>query len=41
MGKYENLEQVSIMNYSKLSDARFRLKISTGKFYRVKADIGI
>ena len=39
MGKYENLEQISVMNYSKLSDARFRLKISTGKFYRVKADI--
>ena len=39
MGKYENLEQISVMNYSKLSDARFKLKISTGKFYRVKADI--
>ena len=39
IGKYENLEQVSVMNYSKLSDARFRLKISTGKFYRVNADI--
>ena len=39
MGKYENLEQVSVMNYSKLSDARHKLKISTGKFYRVNADI--
>ena len=39
MGKWENLEQISVMNYSKLSDVRFRLKISTGKFYRVKADI--
>lgn len=39
MGEYENLEQISVMNYSKLSDARFRLEISTGKFYRVKADI--
>ena len=39
MGEWENLEQISLMNYNKLSDARFRLKISTGKFYRVKADI--
>ena len=39
MGEYENLEQISVMNYSKLSDAKYRLKISTGKFYRVKADI--
>ncbi len=39
MGKYENLEQISVMNYSKLSDARHKLKISTGKFYRVNADI--
>ena len=39
MGKWEGLEQISVMNYSKLSDVRHRLKISTGKFYRVKADI--
>lgn len=39
IGTYEHLEQISLMNYSKLSDARFRLEISTGKFYRVKADI--
>ena len=39
MGEYENLEQISVMNYSKLSDVKHRLKISTGKFYRVKADI--
>ena len=39
MGEYEHFEQVSLMNYNKLSDVRYRLKISTGKFYRVKADI--
>ena len=39
MGEYENLEQISVMNYSKLSDVKHRLKISTGKFYRVTADI--
>ena len=39
MGKWEDLEQVSLMSYNKLSDVRFRLEISTGKFYRVKADI--
>ena len=39
MGEWADLEQISVMNYSKLSDARFKLKISTGKFYRVKADI--
>ena len=39
MGEYEQLEQISLMNYNKLSDVRFRLKISAGKFYRVKADI--
>ena len=39
MGEWEDLEQISVMNYSKLSDVRFRLEISTGKFYRVKADI--
>ena len=39
MGKYEHLEQISLMNYNKLSDVRYRLEISTGKFYRVKADI--
>ncbi len=39
MGEWEDLEQISVMNYSKLSDARCKLKISTGKFYRVKADI--
>ena len=39
MGKFEDLEQISVMNYSKLSDARHKLQISTGKFYRVNADI--
>lgn len=39
MGEWKDLEQISIMNYSKLSDVKHRLKISTGKFYRVKADI--
>ena len=39
IGEYEHLEQISVMNYNKLSDVRFRLKISTGKFYRVTADI--
>ena len=39
MGKWEDLEQISLMNYNKLSDVRHRLKISTGKFYRVTADI--
>ena len=39
IGEYEHLEQISLMNYNKLSDARYRLEISTGKFYRVKADI--
>ena len=39
IGTYEHLEQISLMNYNKLSDVRFRLEISTGKFYRVKADI--
>ena len=39
MGEWKDLEQISIMNYSKLSDVEHRLKISTGKFYRVKADI--
>ena len=39
MGEWADLEQISLMNYNKLSDARCRLKISTGKFYRVKADI--
>ncbi len=41
MGEWEDLGQISVMNYSKLSDARFKLKISTGKFYRVKADIAL
>ena len=39
MGEWADLEQISVMNYNKLSDARHRLKISTGKFYRVTADI--
>ena len=39
MGKFEDLEQISVMNYSKFPDARYKLQISTGKFYRVKADI--
>ena len=39
MGEWKDLEQISVMNYSKLSDVEHRLKISTGKFYRVKADI--
>ena len=39
MGEYENLEQISVMSYNKLSDVEHRLKISTGKFYRVTADI--
>ena len=39
MREWEDLEQISLMNYNKLSDARYRLKISTGNFYRVKADI--
>ena len=39
MGEWGDLEQISVMNYSKLSDVKHRLKISTGKFYRVTADI--
>ncbi|MCE2393719.1 hypothetical protein J4G02_03820 [Candidatus Poribacteria bacterium] len=39
MGEYENLERVSVMDSENFSDRRLRLKISTGKFYRVKADI--
>ena len=39
MGEWADLEQISLMNYNKLSDVKHRLKISTGKFYRVKADI--
>ena len=39
IGKFEDLEQISVMNYSKFPDARYKLQISTGKFYRVKADI--
>ena len=39
MTEYEHLEQIFLMNYNKLSDVRYRLEISTGKFYRVKADI--
>ena len=39
MGEYEDLERVSVMDSEKFSDRRFRLKIATGKFYRVKADI--
>ena len=39
MGEYEDLERVSVMDSEKFSDRRFRLNISTGKFYRVKADI--
>ena len=39
MTEYESLEQISLMNYNKLADARHKLKISTGQFYRVKADI--
>ena len=39
IAEHEYLEQVSLMNYNKLADARFRLQISTGKFYQVKADI--
>lgn len=37
--EYQNVEQISMMNYNKLSDTIHRLEISTGKFYRVKADI--
>ena len=39
MGEWEDLEQISVMNYNKLSDVRYKLEISTGKIYRVKADI--
>ena len=39
MGEYEYLEQISMMDSEKFPDLRFKLEISTGKFYRVKADI--
>ena len=39
MGEYERLEQVSMMDGEKFPDLRSKLEISTGKFYRVKADI--
>ncbi len=39
LGEYEHLEQVSMMDSEKFQDLRLMLKISTGKFYRVKADI--
>ena len=39
MGEYESFEQVSVMDSEKFEDIRYRLEISTGKFYKVKADI--
>ena len=39
MGEYEFLEQISMMDSEKFEDLRSRMEISTGKFYRVKADI--
>ena len=39
MGEYEYLEQISMMDGEKFPDLRYRLEISTGKFYKVKADI--
>lgn len=41
MGEYKHLEQVSMMSYERFSDTRHRVDISTGKFYRVKADISL
>ena len=38
-GVYELLEQITVMNYNKHSDMRYKLAISIGKFWRVKADI--
>jgi len=39
MGEYEDFERVSVMDSEKFPGLRFRLEISTGKFYRVEADI--
>ena len=39
MGEYKHLERIAMMDYERFSDTRRRLKISTGKFYRVEADI--
>lgn len=39
MGEYEHLEQILVMESENFSELRLRLDISTGKFYRVKADI--
>ncbi len=39
LGEKRKLKQISQMSYNKLSDTHFRLELSTGKFFRVKADI--
>ena len=39
MGEYEHLEQILVMENEKFSGLRLRVEISTGKFYRVEADI--
>ena len=39
MGEYEDLERISVMGNEQFPQLRFQVKISTGKFYRVEADI--
>lgn len=39
MGEYEHLEQVSMIDGEKFPDLSSKLQISTGKFYKVTADI--
>ena len=41
MGEYEHLEQILVMESEKFSGLRSRLEISTGKFYRIEADISL
>ena len=35
----KDIEQISLINYNKMSDSIHRLELSTGSFFRVKADI--
>ena len=41
LGEYESLEQILMMDSEKFADIRSRLEISTGKFYKVEADISL
>ena len=40
-GESQHLEQISMMSYERFSNTKYRVDVSMGKFYRVKADISL